>query len=87
MIGLSVCNEFMVSSVITFIAYSITLFLQIKYINLKINEKEEDVFWQPYLQCLMYIMIPLLWDRYIHIRKNIELFLVNKKTDKERAHF
>jgi len=40
MIGLSVCNEFMVSSVITLIAYSITLFLQIKHINLRLNKDD-----------------------------------------------
>jgi len=39
------------------------------------------------LQLIVYIAVPLVWDRYHHIRTNIELFILNKKTEKDRAHF
>ena len=32
-------------------------------------------------------MIPIIWDKYVHIRRDLELFLLNKKNEKDRATF
>jgi hypothetical protein len=32
-------------------------------------------------------MTPIIWDKYVHIRRDLELFLLNKKNEKDRATF
>ena len=84
-IGLSLSNEYIISSLLTIFFYGITMTLQIRYIN---NPQiPSNSFWRTFLQLMFFILTPLIWDKYVHMRRDLELFLLHRKTEKDRATF
>jgi hypothetical protein len=46
-----------------------------------------SAFWRTGLNLMFFILTPLIWDKYVHIRRDLELFLLNKKNENDRATF
>jgi len=43
--------------------------------------------WRIFLQLVILVLVPFIWDKYVHIRRDVELFLLNKKNEKDRQTF
>ena len=58
---------------------TIGLTLQIQYINKKIVGS--DSFIRELLLVASFFLAPILWSRYEIMRRDIELFIINRKTE------
>jgi hypothetical protein len=61
------------------------LTLQIVFLNSP--EKKDRNFWRIFLQLFIFVLAPIIWDKYVQIRRDLELFLLNKKNEKDRETF
>lgn len=59
--------------------------MQIVFLNSP--EDQDRSFWRIFLQLVIFVLAPIIWDKYVHIRKDLELFLLNKKNEKDRQTF
>lgn len=49
--------------------------------------EEKKTFWRAFLQIWLFSIIPVIWDKYVHIRRDLESFLLYKKNEMERTTF
>ena len=59
--------------------------MQIVFLNSP--EDKDRSFWRIFLQLFIFVLAPIIWDKYVHIRRDVELFLLNKKNEKDRQTF
>ena len=60
---------------------TIGLCLQIQFINKKVIKKGSDSFIRELLLVASFFLAPILWSRYEIMRRDIELFIINRKTE------
>ena len=49
--------------------------------------EEKKTFWRAFLQIWLFSIIPMIWDKYVHIRRDLESFLLYQKNEMERITF
>jgi hypothetical protein len=59
--------------------------MQIVFLNSP--DDQDRSFWRIFLQLVIFVLVPFIWDKYVHIRRDVELFLLNKKNEKDRQTF